>query len=127
MIVDSSAVIAILLQEPGADEILEKVGARHCRIGAPTLVEIGIVLANRLRGDVAKTVAGFIDAFEIEVIPFSDVHLPIAIAALERFGKGRHPAALNFGHCMTYAVAKVADEELLFKGDDFGQTDLAAA
>lgn len=69
----------------------------------------------------------FLQQFEVEEIPFTEAHWRIATDAFLRFGKGRHPAALNFGDCMTYATAKLAGEPLLFVGNDFAQTDLPRA
>lgn len=96
-------------------------------IGAPTLFETGIVVV-RQSGDSGRTaVAAFRAALDLVVIPFGESHWEAAARAFLRFGKGRHPAALNFGDCMTYATARVADRPLLFIGNDFAQTDIEAA
>ncbi len=125
MIVDSSAVVAVLLREPGHEPLLEQLGAAaRSGIGAPTAVESGIVLTARL-GIPGKTLlARFIDEAGMAVIPVTGEHWPLAVGAFVRYGKGRHPAALNFGDCLTYAVAAVAGEPLLCVGDDFARTDL---
>ncbi|MGN9907140.1 type II toxin-antitoxin system VapC family toxin [Phytohabitans sp. LJ34] len=126
MIVDSSAIIAILLQEAEWEPLLEKlVESEHAPgVGAPTLVETGIVLAARL-GIPGKTLlARFVQESELRVISFTADHWPVAVDAYLRYGKGRHPAALNFGDCLTYAVGRVASEPLLCLGNDFTRTDL---
>lgn len=126
MILDSSAIIAVLLDEPDARRLGLLIGAAtDCRVGAPTLVETMMVLTGR-RGPIGRTLLGsFLHEKDVEVVPFSDQHARIAQDAFARYGKGRHPAGLNFGDCLTYAVAAVAQEPLLCVGDDFPQTDLA--
>lgn len=128
MIIDSSAIVAVLLAEVDAERIGRLIGAaRRCRVGAPTLVETMMVLTGR-RGAQGKALLGsFLYEKSVEVIPFTDEHARVAQDAFVRFGKGRHPAGLNFGDCLTYAVAAVADEPLLCVGDDFPRTDLVLA
>jgi ribonuclease VapC len=84
-------------------------------------------MAARLGRDPRDLVIRLLDEFGIEEIPFGDRHWREAIDAYLRFGKGRHKARLNFGDCLTYAVARLADEPLLFAGDDFPETDLEPA
>jgi ribonuclease VapC len=125
VIVDSSAVVAILLREPGWESLLEQVAsAPSVGIGAATLVETGIVLAARLGIPGKSLLARFVQESELTVVPVTAEHWSVAVDAYLRFGKGRHPAALNFGDCLTYAVAVIAGEPLLFVGDDFTKTDL---
>ncbi|HEY7222933.1 MAG TPA: type II toxin-antitoxin system VapC family toxin [Micromonosporaceae bacterium] len=126
MIVDSSAVLAILLKEPGWEPLLEHIADEDGMpgIGAPTLVESGIVLAARLGATGKSLLARFVQEIGMREIVFTSAHWPAAIDAFLRYGKGRHPAALNFGECLTYATAVVAREPLLCIGDDFAQTDL---
>jgi ribonuclease VapC len=93
-------------------------------IGAPTLVETGIVLVARLGVPGKSLLARFVQEAELSVIALTDRHWPVAVDAYLRFGKGRHPAALNFRDCLTYAVSQVADEPLLCVGEDFARTDL---
>jgi len=128
VILDSSAVVAVLQEEVGHEELEQKMqGADVLAIGAPTLFEIGIVVV-RQSGDSGRTaVDAFRAALDLVVIPFGESHREAAAQAFLRFGKGRHPAALNFGDCMTYATARVADRPLLFIGNDFAQTDIEAA
>lgn len=126
MILDSSAVVAIVLQEPGHVRLLELLADEEAPgIGAPTLVETGIVLAAKA-GIAGRTLlARFLGDVDSAVIPFEEEHWPVAVDASLRFGKGRHPAGLNFGDCLTYAIARLSDEPLLCVGDDFVQTDLS--
>jgi ribonuclease VapC len=125
VIVDSSAVIAVLLKEPGYERFLDRLAASdQAGIGAPTVVESSWVLCSRL-GHAGKTLlARFLQEAEIEVVEFTADHWTIAADAFIAYGKGRHRAGLNFGDCMTYAVAKLAGEPLLCLGDDFPATDL---
>ena len=125
MILDSSAVIAILLREPGYEALLEAVcERREVGIGVPTLVETGIVLAARIGRDSRASLSRFVAEAGIATIPFGDAHWSSAIHAWLHFGKGRHPAALNFGDCLAYGTARVAGQPLLCVGDDFARTDL---
>ncbi len=128
MIVDSSAVVAILLREPGHEELVGHLGATPgAGIGTPTLAEAGIVLAARLGPSGRSLLARFLEEAGLLAVPFGEHHWRAAVDAFMRFGKGRHPAALNFGDCMTYATAELAAEPLLCVGDDFARTDLAIA
>lgn len=128
MIVDSSALIAIIFQEPGYEVLGAKLAeAGSVGIGTPTLAETGIVLSARQGADASVTLGRLIQAFGLVIIPFGDEHWREAVAAYSRFGRGQHPAGLNFGDCMTYATARLSQQPLLFVGDDFSQTDLAIA
>jgi ribonuclease VapC len=128
VIVDTSALVAITFAEPGYQDLIAKLtDAPSAGIGAPTLAETGLVLAARLGHDSRDLVVRLLDEFSIEEIPFGDRHWREAVDAYMRFGKGRHKARLNFGDCLTYAVARLANEPLLFVGDDFPETDLEAA
>ena len=128
MILDSSAIVALALQESGAEHILEKLDASELNaIGAPTLLETSIVLQARLGDAGREFLDNFIDGFRVEVHPFTRQHWATARDAFLRFGKGRHPAGLNYGDCMSYAVAKLAGRRLLFVGEDFRRTDIEAA
>jgi ribonuclease VapC len=128
MILDSSAIVAIFLQESGHEEIRAKLNAAgEIGVGAPTLVECAIVLTARLGRDSRGMLARFLEETNVTVIPFTEQHFGMAVRAWMRFGKGRHPARLNFGDCMAYAVARLTDMPLLCVGEDFPQTDLAIA
>ncbi len=128
MIVDSSALVAVLLGEPGHEPVLQAlVAAPVIGVGAPTAVETGIVLSARLGERGHSLLSRLLEETAAEVIPFTSVHLPVALSAWARFGKGRHPAALNFGDCLTYAVARLAERPLLCVGEDSPATDLMLA
>lgn len=125
MIIDSSALVGILIEEPGSARVLTALeDASVTRVGAPTLAESGIVLIHKLGVAGRSLLSRTVDEFELDCVLFADEHWNAAVDAHLRFGKGRHPAALNFGDCLTYAVAKVANEPLLCLGDDFAETDL---
>ncbi len=128
MILDSSAVVAVVMQEPGHEVLIDKLkGAGRVGIGTPTLTETAIVLSARLGSDARGLIARLLAEGSIVTVPFADAHFGVALDAWLRFGKGRHRAALNFGDCMAYAVARVAQEPLLCTGDDFPKTDLELA
>jgi ribonuclease VapC len=128
VIVDSSAIVAILLKEPGYEHLRDHLAAaKQVSVGAPTVLESSLVLCSRL-GHAGKTLlARFLQEAEIEVVDFVADHWMVAADAFLAYGKGRHPAGLNSGDCMTYAVAKLAEEPLLCLGDDFSATDLELA
>lgn len=125
MILDTSAVVAIVMREPGFEELLVAVTGADAAIGTATLAETAIVLSARLDADARPLLSRFLTEASITVIPFGESHYGVAVEAWLRFGKGRHPASLNFGDCLSYAVARLADEPLLFVGSDFLQTDVA--
>ncbi len=128
MIVDSSAIIAVLLRQQGWEAVLERLAQDPvAAIGAPTLAETGLVLAAKLDVVGRTILARFLHESGLVVVPFGEEHWSVAVEAFIRFGKGRHPAALNFGDCLTYATARLADEPLLCLGDDFAKTDLVLA
>ena len=128
MILDSSAIVAILFQEPGYEEVLQKLTtAVEVGIGAPTLVECSIVLSARLNQDARGLLARFLEEANVTVVPFTGAHYGTATGAWLKYGKGRHPAGLNFGDCLAYAVAKLTAMPLLCVGADFRETDLPLA
>lgn len=128
MIVDTSALLAVIFKEPDHEKLIEKLLAPGRRgIGTPTLAEAGLILTARMEADAEALLASFLRQFEIVEVSFGDRHWRAAVEAFHRFGKGRHPAGLNFGDCLSYATAKLADRALLFVGDDFTRTDLEAA
>ena len=99
---------------------------REC-IGTPTLTETAIVLAARRRGRGGDELAGLLEELDVAVVPFTLAHHEVAARAYERYGRGRHKANLNFGDCLSYAVASLAGDSLLFVGDDFRRTDIEPA
>jgi ribonuclease VapC len=125
MIIDSSAILAILFREPTWPRLLDRIienGAPG--VGAATLVESALVLTARLGPTGTSLLARFVQESGVREIPFTEAHRPVAVDAFLRYGRGRHPAALNYGDCLTYATATLAREPLLCVGDDFPQTDL---
>ena len=128
LILDSSAILAAILGESGYTDILDRMSnAPSVGVGAPTFVETAIVLSSKLRRDSRPQLNEFLREAEAEVIPIGPEHIDAAVDAFLRYGKGRHPAALNFGDCLTYAVAAVAGVPLLFTGNDFMMTDIGKA
>lgn len=122
---DTSAVVAILQDEPEAPALLETLvvaGARS--ISAATLVEAGVVLQARYGDHGERELDLFIQRAEVAVVPLTADHASLARSAFRRFGKGRHAAGLNFGDCFSYALAVALDGPLLFVGDDFAATDV---
>jgi ribonuclease VapC len=128
MVIDSSALIAILRGEPEEQAFRSALKLASTRLlSASTRVEIGIV-ALGLAGEVGLNQAdALLETLRVETVPLSADHARLAIDAFRRFGKGRHPAGIDFGDCFSYALAKATGEPLLFKGDDFSQTDIKPA
>jgi ribonuclease VapC len=128
VILDSSAVVAVLFRESGQDDLARKLeGAELVAIGAPTLFEIGMVMVGAVGEHGRGLISQFLESFEVEVLPFGEAHWQVAAETFSTYGKGRHPARLNYGDCMSYATARVASEPLLYVGNDFAQTDIEAA
>ena len=128
MIVDSSAVLAVLLDEPDAEHFDTVIANAHaCRMSLANVFEASIVMEGRGGESAGQYLDSFLDGAEIEQVPVTAEHVASARQAWRRFGKGNHPAALNFGDCFAYALAEVTGEPLLFKGDDFALTDIEAA
>ena len=128
MILDSSALVAIVLDEPERDAFVAKINAANVvGVAAPTLVEAGIVLSARIGEDAGEILAELVAASDAVVVEFGAAHWQEAVTAWWRFGKSRHPANLNFGDCIAYATARLAGQPLLAKGDDFPRTDVQLA
>jgi ribonuclease VapC len=128
MIVDSSAIMAILLKEPEALRLTTAIAESPvCRLPAPCLLEASMLIIGRSSAEGLRDLDLYIARSRMQIAPFTESQARIARSAFERFGKGRHPAKLNFGDCMSYAVARDLGEALLFKGTDFQQTDITAA
>ncbi|MCC6990224.1 MAG: type II toxin-antitoxin system VapC family toxin [Acidobacteria bacterium] len=128
MTVDSSALIAVLFSEPGYLDLVDTMlQADAVRVGAPTLVETGMVLAGRRGTPSGRELDDLVRELGITVVPFGEAEWQAALQAYARFGRGRHKAALNFGDCLAYATAAVAGDTLLFVGDDFPRTDIPVA
>jgi ribonuclease VapC len=128
LILDSSAVVAVICRESGYEELLRKIArAPTLAIGAPTVAETQMLLTIKLGADGAARGDLFLAEIQALVILFARDHISIFFGAFQRFGKGRHPARLNMGDCFTYAVAKAARMRVLYAGEDFSQTDLESA
>jgi ribonuclease VapC len=128
MIVDTSALIAILFHEPEAREFIAAIDtAGTVAIAAPTLVEATLVSEGRIGPSMRLELDDLLRTMEPEVVPFTAELAEIAQDGWRRYGKGRHPAALNLGDCFAYALARHRNEPILFKGTDFARTDVKAA
>lgn len=128
MIVDSSALIAVLFGEPeGRLMDVVMVASGDCRMSAATFVESSLVVLSRKGPDAVRDLDLLIARLRIGIVPFTESQAFLARAAFQRYGKGRHPAQLNFGDCIAYALAKDSGEDLLCKGTDFALTDIAVA
>ncbi len=127
MVVDSSALVAIVLGEPEAESILATLTASvgPVRVSAVSVVESSIVLESRQGPDATRDLGLLLSGVAARVATVDQTQASLAFAAWKRFGKGRHPAGLNLGDCFSYALAKSSGETLLFKGNDFSQTDVA--
>jgi len=128
MTLDSSVLLAILFAEAGHLDVVDRIlEADGVRIGTPTLVETSIVFTGRRRAKAGDEVEALVHELGVSVAPFGEREWHAAVAAFLRFGRGRHKAALNFGDCLAYASAIVANDSLLFTGDDFRRTDITPA
>lgn len=128
MILDSSALVAIALDEPEREALIGKINAApSVAVAAPTLVEAGIVLSARTGQNAGPLLSELVEAADAIVIEFGADHWETALQAWWEYGKGRHQAALNLGDCIAYAAARLAGVPLLAIGDDFSQTDIELA
>jgi ribonuclease VapC len=128
MVVDTSVLVAILFGEPEADRFLSEMNkAPHILLSAASLLEAGIVLLRQGDADVVQDLDRLIERAGIVVIPVDETQAVLARDGYRRFGKGMHRARLNFGDCFSYALAMSVGESLLFKGEDFGRTDVLVA
>lgn len=128
MILDTSAIVAVVREEQGCallEDMLE--AAPKIAIGTPTLFEAAMVLTRTLGESGSSVLPLFLEENGIVTLPFDGHHVRLATEAFIRFGKGRHPARLNYGDCMTYATARLANAPLLFIGNDFRKTDITPA
>jgi ribonuclease VapC len=128
MILDTSALMAILLNEPEAAAFTLAIAAAPQRsISAASLTEAMMVIAQRKGAPGVAALRRLLREAAITVVPVDEKAALEAFDAWARFGKGNHPARLNYGDCFSYAAASLSDQPLLFKGDDFAQTDILAA
>lgn len=128
MIVDTSAVLAILFNEPDARRYAEAIAdAESCRMSAASFLEAGITIDGQAGAEAGRQLDVLIQQAGIAIEPVSVEQVQLARQAFLDFGRGRHPARLNYGDTFAYALAKIIGEPLLFKGKDFSQTDIQAA
>src|SRR5947207_8231328 len=129
MVIDSSALIAMLLAEPEADEFVAVIAATSNRLmSAASYLETAIVMLARSGPDAQEKVDRLLAELSITVVPFARDQAMLGIIAYRQYGKGSgHTAGLNFGDCFTYALAKLTGEPVLFKGNDFSLTDIGVA
>lgn len=128
MVIDTSALMAILLDEPERREFNEKIEADPKRLlSAASFVETALVIEARLGEAGGRELDLLLYRAGVEVVPVDADQAEIARRAFRQYGRGRHPAGLNFGDCFAYALVKATGEPLLFKGDDFGRTDVVPA
>ena len=128
MIVDTSAVLAVLFRESDAERYDTAIAeVSRCRMSMANLLEAAIVVESRSGAAAGNELDAFLDEAGIELEPVTLDHVRAARRAWRRFGKGNHPAGLNLGDCFAYALAEVSGEPLLFKGGDFELTDIEAA
>lgn len=125
MVIDTSALVAIFLAEPERKLLLDLVLQAETRmISAATVLEAGIVLEARRGESAGREFDLFLMRANLQIVAVDSEQTEIARSAWRKYGKGRHPAALNFGDCFAYALAKFAGEPLLAKGTDFAATDV---
>ena len=124
MVIDTSAIVAIALNEPEATKLEERIADDPVRlISAATVLEATIVLETRLGEAGGREFDLWLHKLGAEIVAVDAEQMDAARRAWRRYGKGRHPAALNFGDCFSYALALIRGEPLLFKGEDFARTD----
>jgi ribonuclease VapC len=127
MIVDTSALLAVFFEEPEAESLARAIaGAEVSRISAANLLEAGIVADSQTDARTGRQLDALVANFHLRIEPVAEAQVRIARQAYLDFGRGNHPAKLNFGDCFAYALAKATGEPLLFKGNDFAQTDVLA-
>jgi ribonuclease VapC len=127
MVIDTSAFVAILQFEPNRHTLLERILLEGGSMAAPNALETHIVLKKLYGERTEDVIREKFGELGIVVVPFTPEHAEEACRAFDRFGKGRHPTALNFGDCVAYALARVSGQSLLFTGEDFSKTDVKPA
>jgi ribonuclease VapC len=127
MVIDASALVAIIRGEPEAETFARAMSrANRCRISPVNWFETALKAEKESKADIAalERMSAHLD---LQIVPTDEIQMRLALGAWRNFGKGRHPAKLNLGDCFAYALAKSLDEPLLFKGNDFPHTDIVAA
>jgi len=127
IVIDTSALIAILSQEPPKSHLVAKIEAATPRIISPVTRVETVMVASRMFPQPIEAVNALLRTLEIETVPIDISQSELAAKAFIDYGKGRHPARLNCGDCFAYAAAKALNAPLLYVGDDFGKTDIRAA
>jgi ribonuclease VapC len=128
MVIDTSAIVAIALNEPEAPSFEQRIADDPVRlISAATVLEAAMVIETRLGEPGGSELDLWLHKADVEIVAVEAEHADQARRAWRRYGKGRHPASLNFGDCFSYALAALTGEPLLYKGNDFSQTDMQAA
>ena len=128
MILDTSALLAVLFDEPDAEYFERAIAsAATCRMSVANHIEASIVVESRMGVEGGRQLDNFVETAEIDLMPVTTEQAQAARLAWRSYGKGNHPSGLNFGDCFAYALAKVSEESLLFKGMDFSLTDIEAA
>ncbi len=128
MIVDSSAILAIMFAESDAAVFAKAISeAESCKLSAATFVEVAVVVEAQTQDRGSRQLDAFLRRAGFVIEPVTEEQAHLARQAYSDFGKGRHPAGLNFGDCFSYALAKASGEALLFKGNDFSKTDIVSA
>jgi len=125
MVLDTSAILAILQNEPERRKFNEAIEAAETRsLSTASFVECSMIVESRYGADGVRDLDLFIAKAQVSLVPVDEEQANLARRAFQKFGKGRHPAGLNFGECFSYASSRSLDVPLLFKGNDFNQTDV---
>ena len=127
IVVESSAIVAMALNEAESEQFSLMIATNRSLVAAPTALETHLVLSGRGSGSATKFMDAFLARDAVELVAFDSSLFELARVAFDRFGRGRHPAALNFGDCFAYTLAKAHNAPLLYKGDDFALTDIRPA
>jgi ribonuclease VapC len=128
MLLDTSAIVAVILREAGWESLGHRIDeAAAITVSSASLLETHLVLTGRPGTDALPLIDAFLSGTKAEVVPFTEARWRLAAAGFLRFGKGRHPAALNLGDCFTYGAAQATQQALLFCGKDFSRTDVSPA
>jgi len=127
IVVDTSAIVAVLFGEPGAQSVEQLLVQSECSMSAATLVELRIVIEAKTGPAGSQLLAELLSRIDIQIVEVDAAIAEDAVVAWRRFGKGRHKAGLNFGDTFSYALARRLSQPLLFVGNDFSETDIVAA
>ncbi len=128
MVIDTSALVAILLQEEDAGSFALAIKNDRVRlVSAVSVLEAAMVLEAKMGPAGGRELDLLLQKAHVDVVPFDGAQAEVARRAWQKYGKGNHPAGLNFGDCCAYALARTSGERLLYKGEDFGRTDLGSA